>query len=61
MRRWDPQNLPDQTGRTIVVTGGNAGIGYFTAEQLARAGARVVLASRSEAKARTAIAAIRAM
>ncbi|HWM35064.1 MAG TPA: SDR family NAD(P)-dependent oxidoreductase, partial [Pseudolysinimonas sp.] len=47
--------------RTIVVTGGNAGIGYFTAEQLARAGARVVLASRSEAKARTAIAAIRAM
>jgi NAD(P)-dependent dehydrogenase (short-subunit alcohol dehydrogenase family) len=59
MRLWDPQNVPSQTGRTIVVTGGNAGIGYFTAEQLARAGARVVLASRSPARARAAIAAIR--
>jgi NAD(P)-dependent dehydrogenase (short-subunit alcohol dehydrogenase family) len=56
---WDPERVPSQTGRTVVVTGGNAGIGYFTAEQLARAGARVVLASRSEARARAAIASIR--
>jgi NAD(P)-dependent dehydrogenase (short-subunit alcohol dehydrogenase family) len=41
-----------------VVTGGNAGIGYFTAEQLASAGARVILASRSAEKARRAVAAI---
>jgi NAD(P)-dependent dehydrogenase (short-subunit alcohol dehydrogenase family) len=41
-----------------VVTGGNAGIGYFTAEQLASAGARVILASRSAEKARRAITAI---
>ena len=57
---WHPDHLPSQEGKTIVVTGGNAGIGYFVSEQLAGAGARVVLASRSEAKADAAIASIRA-
>jgi NAD(P)-dependent dehydrogenase (short-subunit alcohol dehydrogenase family) len=56
---WSPTDLPSQVGKTFVVTGGNAGVGYFTSEQLAGAGARVVLAARNEAKARTAIAAIR--
>lgn len=56
---WDPLHPPSQAGKTFVVTGGNAGVGYFTAEQLARAGGRVVLAARNEAKARSAIAAIR--
>lgn len=44
---WDPAGLPPQAGRTFVVTGGNAGIGYFTGEQLASAGARVIIAARS--------------
>lgn len=44
----------------VLVTGGNAGIGYFTAEQLAEAGATVVLGSRSQAKAERAAASIRA-
>ena len=56
---WNPAHLPDQTGRTIVVTGATAGIGYFAAEQLAAAGADVVLASRSAAKLRVAEDAIR--
>ncbi|MEV0279218.1 SDR family NAD(P)-dependent oxidoreductase [Streptomyces sp. NPDC050610] len=43
---------------TALVTGGNAGIGYFIAEQLAEAGATVVLGSRSAAKAAAARAAI---
>ena len=47
---WTPTAVPDQSGRTIVVTGSTAGIGYFAAEQLASAGAHVVLASRSAVK-----------
>lgn len=43
----------------VLVTGGNAGIGYFVAEQLASAGAEVVIGSRDPAKAETAKAAIR--
>lgn len=56
---WDPDRLPDQTGRTAVVTGGNAGIGFHVSRQLARAGARVVLAARSPERARAAIERIR--
>src|ERR1700744_1246793 len=57
--RWDPTALPSQTGKTIVVTGGNAGIGYFVSEQLAGAGARIVLGSRSQTKAGVAAPSIR--
>jgi len=57
---WDPNRLPDQAGRTAVVTGGNAGIGFHVSRQLAGAGARVVLASRSPEKAQAAIERIRA-
>ncbi|PXA71643.1 SDR family NAD(P)-dependent oxidoreductase [Cryobacterium arcticum] len=56
---WNPRALPDQSGRTFVVTGANAGLGYFTSEQLASAGAHVVLACRNPVKAAAAIAAIR--
>ncbi|CAM5412092.1 SDR family NAD(P)-dependent oxidoreductase [Leifsonia shinshuensis] len=56
---WDPAELPDAHGRTVVITGGNAGVGYFTGEQLARAGAHVVLACRDPEHAEAAVAAIR--
>lgn len=45
-RGWDPQNLPPQDGRTYLVTGANAGLGYFACEQLARAGAHVIMSGR---------------
>jgi len=48
-------------GKTFLVTGANAGIGYHVAEQLAGTGATVVLGSRSATKADAAMASIRAV
>lgn len=59
MTVWNPRSLPPQTGKTFVVTGGSSGIGYFVAEQLAEAGATVVIAARSREKADAAAASIR--
>ncbi len=56
---WNPLELPSQHGKVFVVTGGNAGIGYFTAEQLARAGGHVIIAARNASKAQTAQTSIR--
>jgi len=56
---WDPRALPRQEGRVAVVTGGSSGIGYFVVEQLASAGARVVVAARSPERAERALASIR--
>ncbi|MFC9846509.1 oxidoreductase [Streptomyces sp. NPDC060223] len=50
MTGWNTSDIPDQSGRTAVVTGANSGIGYVTARELARKGARVVLGCRSEAR-----------
>jgi NAD(P)-dependent dehydrogenase (short-subunit alcohol dehydrogenase family) len=57
---WNPQAIPSQVGKIFVVTGGNAGIGYFISEQLAAAGGHVIIACRSAVKADAAIAAIHA-
>ncbi|MEU9497839.1 SDR family NAD(P)-dependent oxidoreductase [Streptomyces sp. NPDC048196] len=58
-RPWDVHRLPPAEGRIFLVTGGNAGIGYFAAEQLAATGAVVILGSRDRAKADAALASIR--
>ena len=51
MSRWGIADIPDQTGRTFVVTGANSGLGAVTARALAGAGAEVIMACRNLAKA----------
>jgi NAD(P)-dependent dehydrogenase (short-subunit alcohol dehydrogenase family) len=55
MARWTFDDIPDQSGRTAVVTGANTGIGFETALALARKGAHVTLACRSLEKGRAAV------
>jgi len=52
---WTAADVPDQTGKTVIVTGGNGGIGKETARVLLSKGARVYIATRSEEKSREAI------
>lgn len=57
--RWTHDDVPDQTGRTFVVTGGAAGLGLEMSRSLAAAGAHVVLAVRTPTKGHEAAARIR--
>jgi NAD(P)-dependent dehydrogenase (short-subunit alcohol dehydrogenase family) len=54
MANWTTADIPDQTGRTAVITGANTGLGYETAAALAAKGAQVVLAVRNLDKGKEA-------
>jgi len=61
MAGWTDQNIPDQTGRVIVITGASSGIGFEAAKALAQNGAEVVLAVRDVQKGEKVLAMIRAL
>jgi NAD(P)-dependent dehydrogenase (short-subunit alcohol dehydrogenase family) len=56
---WSPATIADQTGRTALITGANSGIGLETARVLARHGARVILAGRSQDRLDEAVRTLR--
>ncbi|KAM0754491.1 NAD-P-binding protein [Meredithblackwellia eburnea MCA 4105] len=54
--KFDPQrDMADMTGKVIIVTGGNSGLGYFTALHLVKKNARVYIATRNAERAQEAI------
>lgn len=59
--RWTADDVPDQTGRTAVVTGGNTGLGFEAARILAQHGAAVVIACRDASRAASAADRLRAL
>jgi NAD(P)-dependent dehydrogenase (short-subunit alcohol dehydrogenase family) len=59
-RGWTAADMPDLSGLLAVVTGANSGLGLVTARELARKGAKVVIACRNVDKGADALAGIRA-
>ncbi|MFT0846324.1 oxidoreductase [Actinomycetaceae bacterium L2_0104] len=60
MNSWTSSDIPNQAGRTAIITGANSGLGLVTATELARHGADVVLAVRNTTAGETAAATIQA-
>lgn len=60
MARWNLSDIPDLTGKQAIVTGGNVGLGFRSALELARNGAHVVIGCRRPDAGRQAIGRITA-
>ena len=45
--KWTEKNLPDLTGKTIIITGANSGTGFAATEYMSGRGAHVIMASRN--------------
>jgi NAD(P)-dependent dehydrogenase (short-subunit alcohol dehydrogenase family) len=55
MAPWSIDDIPEQSGRTALVTGANSGLGLHTSLALARRGARVLMACRNPSRADEAL------
>lgn len=53
--KWTTNNIPDLSGKVIIVTGGNSGLGYESVKAFAEKGAEVILASRDVGKGKSAL------
>src|ERR1700760_921121 len=54
MSDWTAADLPSFAGRTVVITGANSGLGAVTARELARVGAKIIMAVRNTGKGEAA-------
>ena len=52
---WTASDIPDLTGKTAMITGGNSGVGFETAVELARHGATTIIACRSASRGEAAL------
>jgi len=52
--KWTAADIPDQSGKTIIITGANCGLGLASAKRLTEKGASVIMACRSEKRGRDA-------
>ncbi len=57
--KWTLADVPSQAGKRFFITGGNSGVGYYAAVELARRGAVVVLACRDKARGEAALKQLR--
>jgi NAD(P)-dependent dehydrogenase (short-subunit alcohol dehydrogenase family) len=54
-QKWDSENISDQKGKVVIVTGSSSGLGFETAKELAKKNATVIVAVRNEEKGNTAV------
>jgi NAD(P)-dependent dehydrogenase (short-subunit alcohol dehydrogenase family) len=59
-KKWQASNIPSMTGKRVLITGANSGIGYHTALKLARKGAHVIFACRDRQRGEAALARMQA-